>query len=320
MPTSSDDRRAAGDAGRAANDPTALAGAARAQLGPTGLWLSVLGTESAAAEREAVAELEQLGYRTLWIGEAPTNKDALVHSALLLAASQRLVVATGIASIWARDAAAAHSSASVLGEAYPGRFVLGLGVSHAPLVARRGHDYAKPLAAMRAYLDGLDAARYMPPAPAQPVPRVLAALRPKMLELARDRAAGAHPYLTTVEHTRQARELLGPAPLLAPELTVVLERDPERARTRARAFAAAYLAQPNYARNLLALGFEEADLADGGSDRLIDALFAWGDEEAIAARVAAHREAGADHVAVQPISPDVAGALAQLRELAPVLT
>ena len=303
-----------------ATNPTALADDARAQLGRTGLWLSALGTLSAAAEADAAAELEALGYGALWIGEGRGSKDALVHSALLLAATRGLVVATGIANIWARDASAAHSGAEALGDAYPGRFVLGLGVSHAPLVELRGHDYGRPLTAMRTYLDALDAALYAPPAPARPVPRVLAALRPKMVELSRDRAAGAHPYLTPVAHTARTRELLGPRPLLAPEVTVLLERDPQRARETARRFLTSYLALPNYANNLRALGYDERDLADGGSDRLVDDLVAWGDEEAVVARVRAHHDAGADHVAVQPLAFDGESAMAQARALAPALT
>ncbi|HEY4279967.1 MAG TPA: TIGR03620 family F420-dependent LLM class oxidoreductase [Conexibacter sp.] len=299
-------------------DPTTLADAARKQLGPTGIWLSSLGGQSAAVEREAAAELDQLGYRALWFGETPRNKEAFVHAGLLLGATERLVIATGIANIWARDAAATHQAANTLGEAYPGRFVLGLGVSHAPLVDSRGHSYRRPLAAMTQYLDALDAAEYAPPLPAQPVPLVLAALRQRMLELSRDRTAGAHPYLTTVEHTAQARELLGQGPLLAPEVTVVLERDPQRAREIARPFLAGYIAMSNYVNNWRELGFNDEDLADGGSDRLVDALVGWGDEEAVLARVRAHHEAGADHVAIQPLG-SFEESMAQLRALAPAL-
>lgn len=291
---------------------------ARERLGAVGVWLGSLGGASARDGAAAAAEVERLGYGGLWFGEA-LGKEAFVNAALLLGATERIVVATGIANIWVRDASAANAAAQALGEAHPGRFVLGLGVSHAPLVDMRGHDYGKPLSAMRSFLDGIDAATYAAP-PADPaVPVVLGALRPKMLELARDRTAGAHPYLTTPQHTAQARALLGDGPLLAPEQTVVLERDPAVARATARRFAATYLALPNYTRNLLALGFEDADVAGGGSDRLVDALVAWGDAETIAARVRAHHEAGADHVAIQPLAPALDGQLEQLRALAPLL-
>jgi probable F420-dependent oxidoreductase len=172
---------------------------------------------------------------------------------------------------------------------------------------------------MRAYLDAMDAADYRGPKPPEPVPRVLAALRPRMLELARERAAGAHPYLVPVAHTARARALLGEGPLLAPEQTVVLETDPEKARTTARAFMRTYLRLPNYVENLRELGYGDDDFADGGSDRLVDAVVAWGDEEAIAARVRAHHDVGADHVAIQPLAPDVPAAVADLTTLAPVL-
>lgn len=291
---------------------------ARERLGAVGVWLGSLGGASARDGAAAAAEVERLGYGGLWFGEA-LGKEAFVNAALLLGATERIVVATGIANIWVRDASAANAAAQALGEAHPGRFVLGLGVSHAPLVDMRGHDYGKPLSAMRSFLDGIDAATYAAP-PADPaVPVVLGALRPKMLELARDRTAGAHPYLTTPQHTAQARALLGDGPLLAPEQTVVLERDPAVARATARRFVATYLALPNYTRNLLALGFEDADVAGGGSDRLVDALVAWGDAETIAARVRAHHEAGADHVAIQPLAPALDGQLEQLRALAPLL-
>jgi probable F420-dependent oxidoreductase len=171
---------------------------------------------------------------------------------------------------------------------------------------------------MRAYLDAMDAAGHQRWAPDPPVPVVLAALRPKMLELARERTAGAHPYLVTPEHTARARELLGPEPLLAPEQAVFVETDPGRARERARRFAAGYLQMPNYVNNLRWLGFTDEDLADDLSDRLVDAIVAWGDPEAIAARVRAHLDAGADHVSIQPLG-NLDAALEQLRALAPLL-
>jgi probable F420-dependent oxidoreductase len=295
---------------------------ARDRLGATGAWLASLATVPAAEGAAAAREIERLGYGALWFGETPAGKEAYVHAGLLLAATERIVVATGIANIWARDARATVNATEALGEAHPGRFLLGLGVSHAPLVTMRGHDYAKPLAAMTAYLDGMAAASegYGGPRADPPVPVVLAALRPKMVELARDRTAGAHPYLVTPEHTARTRALLGSAPLLAPEQAIVLEQEPELAREVARDHLKIYLTLPNYTRNLETLGFDASDFADGGSDRLVDALVAWGDAETVAARIAAHREAGADHVTLQPLAPTIAGQLEQLAELAPLLT
>jgi probable F420-dependent oxidoreductase len=172
---------------------------------------------------------------------------------------------------------------------------------------------------MRAYLDAMDAAEYRGPPPAEPVPRVLAALRPRMLELARDRAAGAHPYFVPVAHTARARALLGDGPLLAPEQTVLLETNPRHARDKARSFMQNYLRLPNYVNNLRELGYGDHDFAEGGSDRLVDAIVAWGDENAIAARVRAHHDVGADHVAIQPLAADLATAVTELTALAAVL-
>jgi probable F420-dependent oxidoreductase len=292
-------------------DVTAL----KRRMGRVGVWNSTLSAESAAFEREAAAEIESLGFRTLWVGETPVGKEALTHSAILLGATERLMVGTGIASIWGRDATTAANGANALAEAYDGRFVLGLGVSHAPLVSARGHDYRKPVTAMREYLDAMDATEYAGPLP-QRAPRLLAALRPKMLELAAQRAEGAHPYFVTPEHTARARAVLGPDPLLAPEQTVVLDTDPERARRTARRFMSLYLALPNYANNLRDLGWDDADLADGGSDALVDAVVAWGDPETIIERVRAHLDAGADHVCLQPLAETPRDMLDHLRALA----
>ncbi|GHD89432.1 LLM class F420-dependent oxidoreductase [Streptomyces naganishii] len=264
------------------------------RVGRYGVWSIGLRSEDPARRGEiadAAAELEELGYGTAWLGgsSAPGN------AAPLLEATSRLVVGTSIQSIWQHDAEASAAGFAGLESAHPGRFVLGLGVSHAKLA----EQYRRPYSALVAYLDALDAAG---------VPagrRVLAALGPKTLELSRDRAAGAVPYLVTAEHTAQAREVLGEAPLLAPELKVVLDEDPERARTTARDYLAMYLALPNYTNNFLRLGFTEDDLKDGGSDRLVDAVFAWGDDARIRARVEEFFAAGADHVALQVV---VAGA------------
>ncbi len=284
-----------------------------------GVWLTLLGLRSAQEEGAAATEIERLGYSALWFGETPVNKEAFVHAGILLAATERIAIATGIANIYARDAAATNAAANALAEAYDGRFVVGLGVSHAPSVAQRGHDYGRPVTAMRTYLEALDAADYRAPAPAHPPPVVLAALRRRMLELARDRTHGAHPYLVTPAHTARARAILGPGPVLAPEQGVVLETDPGRARTIAREHLAGYLRLPNYTNSWREDGFGDADFADGGSDGLVDALVAWGDADAIAARVGAHHEAGADHVCIQPVIRDLDRVLAELRELAPTL-
>jgi probable F420-dependent oxidoreductase len=293
--------------------------ALRRHLGRVGVWCSALGLQSAETERAAAHAIEASGYRTLWIGETPVNKEILVHAGILLAATPELLVATGIANIYARDASAMHNGAGALAEAYPGRFVLGIGVSHAPAVHERGHEYQKPLAAMRGYLDAYEQARYAPPAPAEPAPLLLAALRPRMLELARDRSLGAHPYLVTPRHSARARELLGAGPVLAPEQGFVLERDPETARTIARQHLSVYLKLPNYVESWREEGFVDADFADGGSDRLVDGLVAWGDADAIVARVHEHLEAGADHVCIQPVTRDLDRALADLRALAPAV-
>ncbi|MFI0222787.1 LLM class F420-dependent oxidoreductase [Streptomyces lydicus] len=290
------------------------------RIGRIGVWHGGLGRIPAATARRAAAEIEQLGYGALWFGEGPGTKEAFSHAALLLAATERITVATGIANIWGRDAAAANGATHTLAEAYDGRFLLGLGASHAPIVNLRGHTYAKPLAAMRDYLDGMDAAPYEGPVAEPPPARVLAALGPKMLELARDRAAGAHPYLVPTDHTARAREILGDGPLLAPEQAVVLETDPAKARAAARAHTRFYLELPNYVGNLRRFGFDDDDFTGGGSDRLVDALVAWGDVDAVRRRVQEHLDAGADHVALQPLAADGSLGLDQLRALAPALT
>jgi probable F420-dependent oxidoreductase len=284
--------------------------ALRDRLGRIGVWSVAAGRLGADDERKAVAEIERLGYPTLWLSE--TLKEAFAHAGLALAATERLVVATGIANIWMRRPQAMASGARVLADAYPGRFVLGLGVSHPRFVP----EYRRPLAAMREYLDELDIAGN------GPAERMLAALRPKMLDLAATRSGGAVPYLGPVEHTAFARQQLGPDPVLAPELAIVLETDPAKARHVARDYLRIYLELPNYLNNLRTLGYTDADFADGGSDRLVDALVGWGDVDAVVERVRAHHDAGADHIAIQPLSADGAGggvALDTLTTLAPAL-
>jgi probable F420-dependent oxidoreductase len=293
--------------------------ALRTRLGPVGVWMALLGRRSADEERRAAATIEELGYTALWYGEAGANKEAFAHAGILLSATERLTIASGIASIYVRDPVAMQTGGNALADAYPGRFVLGMGVSHAPMVRARGHDYGKPVTTMREYLDAMDGTTYGPPPPAVPLPRVLAALRPRMLELSRDRTHGAHPYLVTPRHTARAREVLGAAPVLAPEQGFVLETDPARARKVAREHLVPYLKLPNYVRSWREEGFSEQDVADGGSDRLVDALVAWGDEVAIAARVREHLEAGADHVCIQPVTSDAGRGLDELRAVAPAV-
>lgn len=267
------------------------------ELGRIGVW-------NQGVTGEAAAELDELGYGTIWIGGSP----ALDRPAELLAATTRITVATGILNIWQHTAADVAAGAAAITADHPGRFVLGLGASHAPLV----EGYRKPLSYMREYLDGLDAA-------GQPAAeRILAALGPKMLELSRDRAAGAHPYLVTPEHTARAREILGAGPVLAPELKVVLEDDPAEARAIAREHLARYFVLPNYVNSLSTLGFTEEDFLDGGTDRLVDATVAWGDVDAVADRLKRHFDAGADHVCIQVLGADLPRA--QWRRLAPLVS
>jgi probable F420-dependent oxidoreductase len=290
------------------------------RLGRVGAWSFALQRLTATDASSAIRKFEDLGYPSVWIPESVGSKEVFAQSALLLAAGERAIVAPGIASIYARDPMAMANGARTLAEAYPGRFVLGIGVSHAPSVATRGHEYGKPLEAMSAYLDGMAAAAYAGPEPQEPVPLVLAALGPRMLELSAVRADGAHPYFVPVEHTPFARKALGPEPCLAVEQTAVLSTDPAAARGIARAFARHYLALPNYANNLRRLGWSDEDIANDGSDRLIDAVVAWGDVEAIVDRVRAHLDAGADHVCVQLRAESSADpALAGYAELASAL-
>jgi probable F420-dependent oxidoreductase len=274
------------------------------RFGPSGVWTSQLDALPAARARETAAELEELGFGVLWLGEA-FGREALTTAGLLLAGTKRMVIATGIANIYGRDPFTMSAAQKTLAEAYPNRFLLGLGVSHIPLVEQlRGHRYDKPVATMRAYLDAMDQAPYKAvPPPSKPL-RVLAALGPKMLQLSAERADGAHPYNTTAKHTAQARELLGAGPYLCPEQGVILETDPAKARSVARDFLAVYLTLPNYTNNFLRLGFTEADLTNGGSDRLIDAIMAWGDLKTVLRRIDEHHSAGADHVCIQVITED----------------
>lgn len=290
------------------------------QLGRIGIWTRQFEDQPAAKAQETTRELEELGYGALWFGEA-AGREALTNAGLLLAGSKRMVIATGIANIYARDAVAMAAGQKTLAEAYPNRFLLGLGVSHVPLVEQlRGHRYQKPVATMRAYLEAMDKAPYNSVPPATKPARVLAALGPKMLQLSGELANGAHPYNVNPEHTAQARKILGPQPYLCPEQAVVLETDAEKARGIGRTFLGFYLTLPNYANNLLRLGFDDNDFKHGGSNRLIDAIIAWGDLKAIRNRIDEHHSAGADHVCVQMLTSDPkALPLKEWRELAAAL-
>lgn len=264
-------------------------------------WLDML---TAAQAVEFAQTIERLGYSTLWLPEA-VGRDPFVLATFLASHTKTLRFATGIANIYARDPMTMDTLRKTTGELSGGRFVLGIGVSHAHLVAGvRKHEYGKPVATMRAYLAGMKGKPYMAPAPPSEPPIVLAALRPKMLELAASQAQGAHPYFVPPEHTERARAILGKSAWLAPEQMILLETDPTKARAIARANMKVYAGLPNYQNNLKWLGFTDDDFANGGSDRLVDAIVAWGDEKAIASRIQAHFDAGANHVCIQPFRAD----------------
>lgn len=281
----------------------------------TGIWSGELRYGDAAESADAAAELEELGYRALWIPDVGGDVFGAVER--LLAATSSITVATGILNVWMHTAEETAAAWARLSAAHGRRLLLGLGISHAPLIdAGKPGRYRKPLATMAAYLDALDAAE----GPVGADGRVLAALGPKMLELARDRAAGAHTYNVTVEHTATARATLGPSAFVLPELAVVPTTDADEALAVGRGHLEHYLALPNYANNLRRLGFGDEDFAEGGSRRLIDALVAWGDADAIAARVREHRDAGADHVCIQVLGQPGQFPREQWRALAPALT
>lgn len=288
-------------------------------IGRVGIWYGGIDALPTPEAQRAAQVVEELGFGALWVAEA-VGRDPFVSSALLLGATQRLAVATGIANIYARDPMTMAAGQKTLAEAFPDRFLLGLGVSHGHLVAGvRKHDYSKPYSYMVQYLERMDKALFMARGPEHDPGRLLAALGPKMLELSAAQANGSHPYFTTPEHTQISRDVMGADALLAPEQMVVLETDPVGARRIARAGMKIYLGLPNYFNNLVRLGFTEDDRADGGSDRLVDAIVAWGTEEQIAARVAQHHAAGADHVCVQVLQDGHAMPEQQWRRLAPAL-
>jgi probable F420-dependent oxidoreductase len=289
------------------------------RFGRVGIWEANLDDVPVPQALEAVQLIEELGFPALWVAEA-VGRDPFIMATNYLHATSQLHVATGIANIYARDAMAMNSSARTLESSFPDRFLLGLGVSHSHLVKdRRNHDYSKPLSYMSAYLDQMDTALFLAEGPTEQPPRILGALGPKMLELASTKALGSHPYLTTTDHTASARKIMGPDALLMPEQMVVLETDPVIARTIARKHVGGYLTAPNYFNTLFRLGFDETDLKDGGSDRLIDGLVAWGSLDDIAKRVTEHHDNGADHVCLQVLRDDYGVPTQQWRELASAL-
>jgi probable F420-dependent oxidoreductase len=253
-------------------------------------------------QREVAIEAEKLGYGTLWYGEAAA-RETFVQASIFLSATSHLVIASGIANIWARDPMAMAAGGRAVAEAWPDRFILGLGVSHAPMVAARGHDYARPLSAMRDYLDRMGQAPWRGPE-AQLPPLVLAALGPRMVALAEERTAGAYPYFTTAEHIAQVREQLGPEPFLAADLPVVLAGDRAEARTIGDEHTNLYLRTENYRNNLLRLGWKPADLEPPGSDQLFDAIMAWGDLATVRDRIHGLLSAGADQAVLNVITRD----------------
>ncbi len=290
------------------------------ELGRVGLWTFQLDLQPMAQAQAAMVELESLGFGTVWVPEA-VGREPFANASLLLAGGTTIKVATGIASIHARTAMTMQAGWKTVSEAYPGRFLLGLGVSHQPMVEGvHGHAYDKPYSTMVSYLDAMDRGMYFAAAPTEAPQRVLAALGPKMLRLSAERGVGAHPYFVPVEHTPVAREALGPDALLAPEQAVVLETDPAVARQIARTHMATYLRLPNYTNNLRRLGWTDDDIADGGTDALVDAIVAWGTLEQVVERVRTHLAAGANHVAIQLLPADPrALPMAGWRELATAL-
>lgn len=290
----------------------------RERLGRVGVWLASLRLAPVDEERRAVRRIEELGYGSIWCGEGIGGKEAFAHQSVLLAATHHIITGTGIANVWARHPATMQGGAATVGAAYPGRFVLGVGISHAPMVERSGQAYQTPLAHMDQYLGAMDAAAPEAPTVGVPVPRVVAALRPKMLALARERSDGAHPYFVPTSHTTLARQVMGAGRLLIPEQAVVLTNDADEGRRTARAHMATYLQLPNYVNNLKHLGYTDQDISGGGSDRLVDAIVAWGNEADIAKRVTEHIDAGADHVLLQPLG-SLDEAVRQLEALAPAV-
>ncbi|MFI9454091.1 TIGR03620 family F420-dependent LLM class oxidoreductase [Amycolatopsis sp. NPDC052450] len=290
----------------------------RNRLGAVGVWLPVgMFVPTPDEERQAIQRLEELGYRTVWGGEGPGNRELFAYSAITLAATGRVVVGTGIANMWSRPAYTAQSGGRTLAQAFPGRFVLGVGIGHSHQAAKTGSDY-RPLEQTRDYLAAMDAAEKEFPSPV-PFPRVLAAVGPKMLELARELADGAHPFAQPFEHTPYSREILGEDKLLIPTHSVLLgDREQARASVTRDIELMKRYDVPHYFKGWKRLGYTDADI-DGVSDRLVDGLTAWGDEERIAGRIKELVDAGADTVLVNPVGDDLPSMVDQLERLAPAL-
>ena len=270
-------------------------------LGRIGLWTADFDLQPMAKAQEAIAQVEEMGYGAVWVPEA-VIREPFASTALLLSATKKMVLATGIASLHARTAQTMQAGWKTLTEAFPDRFLLGIGVSHAPMVqgVHKG-NYDKPYSTMVEYLDAMDNGIFFGAAPTTAPQRVLAALGPKMLKLAAERGAGAHPYFTPVEHTAFARETMGANALLAPELAVVLETDAAKAREIARKYMTTYTRLPNYTNNLKRFGFTEDEITKQ-EDRLVDAIVAWGSLDTVVAAVKGHLDAGADHVCIQVLT------------------
>jgi len=271
-------------------------------IGKVGVW-AMLESMSAPETLDFAKALEKNGYRALWIPEGP-GRDPFSHAAYLLSHTASLVIATGIANVWARDAIAMASAAKTVAEISQGRFILGIGVSHKPVLAARGHSYDKPYSYMQEYLPKLKTALQRESS-RERIPLLIAALHPKMLNLAAAETDGTHPYFVPPEHTAKVRAQIGPEPWICVEQAVILEPDAVKARAAARQHMSFYVTHlPNYRNNLKALGWSDADFENGCSDRLVDAIVAWGSEEKIRDRLNAHFRAGATHVCVQALRAD----------------
>jgi len=273
-------------------------------IGKVGIWF-FLDAMTAAESVDFARKAEKLGYGAMWIPEA-VGREPFAHSAYLAAHTERIVFATGIANIWARDPITMSAASKTVADVSDGRFLLGIGVSHKPLVSNlRGHSYDKPYSYMREYLPKIKSALYRAPMPKEPVPIVLAALHPKMLQLSATEADGTHTYFVPPEHTAKARFAIGPKPWICAAQAIILETDPAKARAAARTYMKTYVPRlPNYTNNLKALGWKDEEFANGCSDRLVDAIVAWGNEEQIRARIDAHLKAGATHVCILPLCVD----------------
>lgn len=271
-------------------------------LGRVGLWTATFDMQPMKKSQEAIAQVEAMGFKTVWVPEA-VLREPFASTSLLLSATENMVLGTGIAGIHARTAQTMNAGWRTVSEAFPDRFVLGMGVSHAPMVTGAHKvNYSKPYSTMVQYLDNMDQAVFFSPQPTSPR-RVLAALGPKMLKLAAERCDGAHPYFVPVEHTVEARAIMGGEALLAPEQAVVFESDPAKARAVARMHMNTYTKLPNYVNNLIRLGYKEEDIVNQ-ADNVVDAIVAWGTTDQVVSRVKAHLDGGADHVCVQVLTED----------------